>query len=927
MHLLTFFASRIKYKLTFGSPEMVGQTLLHYKVIEKIGEGGMGAVYKAHDTHLDRPVAIKVLPPSKVADPERKQRFVQEAKAASALCHPNIVVIHDIATDRGIDFIVMELVEGQSLDRLIRRKGMKLSQALGHAVQIADGLAKAHTAGIIHRDLKPTNIMVTDDGLVKILDFGLAKLMEEEIEAGVGRTMTMGRDEKPVTEEGFIVGTAPYMSPEQAEGKTVDARSDIFSLGAVIYEMLTGQKAFARESRIKSLAAVLNEDPKPVSAVNEEIPREAERLLNRCLRKDPQRRWQTMSDLHVALLDLKEDSESGKLQATLVPQRGKKRTVILAALAVLIVVIISVLLMLFVLNPRVPLEFETIPLTFDAGLTCSPTVSADGNLMAYASDREGSRTHDIWIQQVSGGEPLRRTDHPADDWAPTLSPDGSKIVFRSERNGGGIYITGALGGEERKIVDKGYWPRFSPDGSQISYITIPASLEENKVRMFLISTKGGQPTPFHPEFCTSYFSQSASPVWSPDGKYLLYPGRRVDDPESADWWVAPVDGGEPVRTHAVKNLALTSPVRWPAAWAGDHVYFVSGTTPEGINVYRAPIDPGSWNIRGPSEPITTGPGMKFWASVTHGGRVLFTDMTIFLDVWSVDARPDEAVVLSDPKKLTTGRLQKFTPSISRDGTRLAFTAFGGVQTARSELRLKNLTTGQETIIPTQAKSLSLWSRLSPDGSVLAYRDFVSDKWRTFVMPVGGASGREICDSCRIRDFFPDTDFALVQTDPDKLEKMKLRNGERSPVLSVEQGSIGDARLSPDGTWVSCLTDEPDGRAAIWIAPSRGTSVAGKQIIPITEDDRYITRPEWSVNGSYIYYLSEKNDRWSIFAQKLDSLTKQPIEEAREVYFSPDSKFHLNFPLGNGSIGVAVDKIIFKVTEVTGNIFLARPKSR
>ena len=302
---------------------MIGQTLLHYRIVEKIGEGGMGVVYKAVDTHLDRVVAIKVLPPDKTADPERKRRFVLEAKAASALHHPNIVVIHDIASDRGVDFIVMEYVDGPSLDHLIGRRGLKLGPALGYA----DPDRRRAGQSPRRRDRPPRPQADqrhgrTPAGLVKILDFGLAKLAEPvDRRRRRPQTMTLAQAEKPRTEEGFVVGTAAYMSPEQAEGGAVDARSDIFSFGVLLYEMLTGQKAFQRESRMKTLAAVLNEEPRPASAVNEAVPAEVEHILARCLRKDPQRRWQTVSDLKVALQDLKEDSESGKLRAVERPAR------------------------------------------------------------------------------------------------------------------------------------------------------------------------------------------------------------------------------------------------------------------------------------------------------------------------------------------------------------------------------------------------------------------------------------------------------------------------------------------------------------------------------------------------------------------------------------------------------------------------------
>src|SRR5712692_9796180 len=223
---------------------MVGQTFIHYKIEEKLGEGGMGVVYRAVDTPLGRPVAINVLRSERAVDPERKKGFFQEARAASALNHPNIITIYDVGQSEGVDFIVMEFVPGKTLDSLLGRRGLSLGEALRYAVEIADALAKAHGAGIVHRDLKPGNIMVTDEGRVKVLDFGLAKLTEPE--PADERTLTIDRD--PRTQEGTIVGTVAYMSPEQAEGKKVDARSDIFSFGSVLYEMITGRRAFQGET-------------------------------------------------------------------------------------------------------------------------------------------------------------------------------------------------------------------------------------------------------------------------------------------------------------------------------------------------------------------------------------------------------------------------------------------------------------------------------------------------------------------------------------------------------------------------------------------------------------------------------------------------------------------------------------------------------
>jgi Tol biopolymer transport system component len=905
---------------------LVGRSLLHYKIEAKIGEGGMGAVYRATDTHLDRPVAIKVLPPDKVADPDRKARFVQEAKAASALRHPNIVVIHDIAFDGGLDFIVMELVEGQSLDELIGRHGLKLAEALSCAVQIADGLAKAHGAGIIHRDIKPSNVMVTPEGLVKILDFGLAKLTEHSPASTPGPTMTLEAETKPRTGEGFIVGTAAYMSPEQAEGGKVDARSDIFSFGSVLYEMLTGHKAFSRESQMKTLAAVLSEEPKPASSLSEAVPSELERVINRCLRKDPQRRWQTMSDLKVALQDLKEDSESGRLQASPQAARAKRKPLLPIIASLALIVAAALFLKFIVLGPAGPVEYEITPLTFDSGFTGFPTLPWEGNLMVYSSDRGGGDM-DLWVQHLAGGQPRRLTEDPFNDWYPSFSPDGSQVVFGSERDGGGIYIVDPLGASApRRIADKGFGPRFSPDGRWIIYVVVPASLESSLYRMFLVSPTGGEKRPFHPELYPTYIGQGGPLVWSPDGKWVLFRGRRQDDPESADWWVAPVDGGEAVRTHAAETVGVGRFVNFPVGWIGDVVYFVSGTTIEGVNLFRIRIDPKSREIQGPAEPVTSGPGMKIFPSVMPDGRVVFTDMTAAISIWSITARTDDGQVSGEPEKLTGDLMQKFSPTISRDGARVAFLAFGGAQQSKYEARIKDLRTGLESVYPLLSPPLS-GVVISPDGTRLAYMDIVDGKLGTYLREPASASGRELCAGCSLLEFFPDNKSGAVLIDRNSIGRMDLQTGQVSPLLTINDERLADIALSPDAKWLAARLDEPDGRAAIRLFFIDGPPGGRREKITIAEGDSYLSTPAWSPNGRWLYYLSERTGRTTLMARDLDPRSKEPVGPERELFASARANLMLNFPKGNGRIAVASDRIIFTATEARGNIFVAAPKKK
>jgi tRNA A-37 threonylcarbamoyl transferase component Bud32/Tol biopolymer transport system component len=452
---------------------MIGETLRHYRIEAKIGAGGMGVVYRALDTHLERSVAVKVLPSTAVANADRRARFSQEAKSASALSNRHIVTIFDIDTGQvdgqPVDFIAMEFVPGKTLDRLIGRKGLRLNDALRYAIQIADGLVAAHNAGIVHRDLKPANVIVNENGEVKILDFGLAKLTELEEPDVFAVTQSVHLDAAPRTEAGTIIGTVAYMSPEQADGHAVDARSDIFSFGAVLYEMITGKRAFLGDSKLSTLASVLHSEPLPPSKLGQGVPREVERIISRCLRKDPQRRWQSMADIKVALEDVLEELESGQLGIAGAQASGaqpwQSRRFLLWPAAVVLALLAGGYGAWRFLTPAQPAFHR---LTYRRGEIPSAKFTPDGQTVVFSAQWANEPTNIFSMRP--GSREYRPLDLPEGRILAISISGDMAILLGPTTNGtaGTLARVPLSGGAPREILENVNAADWSPDGSSMA---------------------------------------------------------------------------------------------------------------------------------------------------------------------------------------------------------------------------------------------------------------------------------------------------------------------------------------------------------------------------------------------------------------------------------------------------------------------------
>jgi serine/threonine protein kinase/Tol biopolymer transport system component len=713
----------------------LGSKLGSYEVLSLLGAGGMGEVYRARDTRLGRVVAIKVLPAERMADENRRRRFAQEARGASALSHPNIVTIYEIESADGIDFIVMEYVPGKTLDTVIPRQGMRLGEVLRIAIPIADAVARAHAAGIVHRDLKPANVMVGSDGTVKVLDFGLAKLVaQEEPGSPEQETVTEEGDAGRLSRPGMVAGTAGYMSPEQAAGKKVDGRSDIFSLGAVLYEMVTGRRAFAGNSTAETLAAVLREQPKAPTEVTQGVPRDMEKLILRCLQKDPDRRFHHMADVKVELQEIKEESDSEPAAAQ-APARRRRRWWLAAALAGALLLSVAVWLRWRPREIELPSP-RLVPLTSMHGSQTHPTFSPDGGQIAFAWGGEKGDNWDIYLTMIGPPEIRRLTTDPAADFAPSWSPDGRQIAFVRSQPGclwgfdcpGTIHLVSPVGGSERKLSD---FPvhrtlSWSPDGRWLAAGRDGSATETNPgdAGIYLIPVLGGEPRPMTSARAPAFHRY---PALSPDRHHLAY-ASCVSDMITCH--VDVVELGTDY-TPAGPPRRLTRRAGWIAglAWTRDGKSLIYGDrTTE--RLWRA------WIVgdRPPERIEFSGIGATEPATAASLDRLAFARRPRTVAIYQFQVgHPPEVLLESSDDDL---------PHFSPDGRRIAFESRRGGEGPEIWLAASD---GSNPMQFTHGPGI--WQgtpRWSPDGRRIAFDSQAEDgKWDIWTGDADGGSPRQL----------------------------------------------------------------------------------------------------------------------------------------------------------------------------------------
>ena len=891
-----------------------------YEILSPLGAGGMGEVYLAQDTgELDRTVALKFLPAEVGGDAQRLHRFTQEARTVSRLNHPNILTVYDFGQEDGRRFIATEYVDGVTLRKHVSGRRLRLHDVLDLAAQIADALSAAHEAGVVHRDVKPENVMVRRrDSIIKVLDFGLAKPTEK---AAAGHAQSVDTEAGTAllvnTEPGLVMGTVAYMSPEQSQGLAVDARTDIWSVGVVLYEMLAGRLPFEAKDVHRQIIAIQEQEPPPLSQYVLGVPERLEEIVTKALAKDPGERYQTAKDLLIDLRRLKHKLEvDAEIDRTFAPEargttggprggsvqptvsgeprktssaeyivtgiRRHKAGVFIAA-AVLAIAVAGAAF--WVYNgrsreqPGPPADpLRVAPLTTSPGRKIDPAFSDDGKQVAYAWDGGGGDNYDIYVQLVEAGTPLRLTTNPADDQSPVWSPDGRHVAFyRSTQAETAVYTVAALGGTERKVatLTGPPWLSWSPDGKYLAAAERPSPQEPNSI--FLISVENGEKrrvtTP-----PSGYFGDM-SPKFSPDGLTLAF--IRSQHNLTGDLYTVPAGGGEPKPLTGDK-LAIQGLTWTPDAGA---VVF-SSNRGGNFSLWRVPVSGGPPELLPGVGEYSKNPSIS-----RQGNRLAYVFEKVDSNVWRAP-RPNASAKNDAPVKFISSTREENNPRYSPDGRRILF---GSDRSGNWEVWVCE-SDGTNPVQLTNFRGPNTGTgRWSPGGRQIAFDSRVGSNSDIYVISADGGTPRRLTSEDseeNIPSWSHDGRWVYFSSTRGGVWQIWKAPTEGGQAVQVTRGGGFEAYESADGKSLYFIKRRSSG---VWRMPAEG----GEEVQVL---DQPVEFNNWALTDRGIYFLDRRGDTPAIkffeFASRQVSVVaavdKEPNAPGSAPGFSvsPDEQWFL-----------------------------------